>query len=192
MSSSGNWRNNRYVTKDETDVIQGTVQTLQGTVQTLIHDRETDQRTIQSLQGTVQTLQGTVQTLQGEVQTLQGTVQTFTKQTIQEIVKLKKITKPLRKSTRLEDKLLAKQDELIKNNKFEKGKILEKGFAERLKKKYPDRDTTKWEKYVKFTSGGLKNICNPRLSTSSQFFKNPKATPRYIRLFIQRIYNTRK
>jgi hypothetical protein len=130
--------------------------------------------------------------LQGTVQTLQGTVQTLTKQTKQEILKLKKVTKPLRKSMRLEDKLLAQQDELIKNNKFEKGKILEMGFAERFKKKYPDRDTTKWKKYVKFTSGGVTNWCNPRLSASSPFFKNPKATPRHIRLFIQRIYNTRK
>jgi hypothetical protein len=107
----------------------------------------------------------------------------------QAIDKLNKITKPLRRSKRKEEELLAQQDKLFKSGKFDKCKMDRKIYAPLFKKEHPD-NIAEWDKYILFTKGGIHNSWFRRLSASSSFFKNHKATPRYIRLFIQRIYNT--
>ena len=109
----------------------------------------------------------------------------------QAIDDLNKITKPLRRSKRKEEELLAQQDKLFESGKFDKCKMDRKIYDRRFKQEYPHK-IAEWKKHVKFTNGGLKNLGFRRLSASSPFFKNHKATPRHIRLFIQRIYNTRK
>lgn len=188
MSSSINWRTANHDTtklditefsnyKNNTDK---TIVDLQETVQTLMQYRETDQRIIQTLTRKLNAVS------KGRKIDQKGIAENK-----QAIDKLNKITKPLRRSKRKEEELLAQQDKLFESGKFDKCKMDRKIYAPLFKKEYPHK-IAEWKKYVKFTKGGLNNLGFRRLSKSSPFFKNHKATPRYIRLFIQRIYNTQK
>lgn len=216
MSSSSDWWKNAtaptkldkiefsdYKDKNKKEMVY-----LQRTVKTFMQHRETDQRTIQTLTRKVNALsneqkidQTRIEALESENQTLTRKVNAVSKgrkidqkgiaENKQAIDKLNKITKPLRRSKRKEEELLAQQDKLFESGKFDKCKMDRKIYDQRFKQEYPHK-IAEWKKHVKFTNGGLKNLGFRRLSASSSFFKNHKATPRYIRLFIQRIYNTQK
>ena len=165
------------------------------------------ERRMDEKDGEIETLKGIMDEKDGEIETLKGRMDTQDREmkrlerknkALEEarkydrnrIKNIEDSIEPRRRSRRLQDAELAQQTKMLNDRTFDKRLIKRLDFKPDVLKKFVREGTyhnaTEWRQYVQFSK--RKGI----LSTSSALYKNPEQSPRDLRLYILRLYNTRK
>ena len=155
---------------------------------------ETLKRELRSESGKIEeTLKGIIEELRREIERSNRKTEAVVKGRKVEQSRLKKLedlTESLRRSERIQNNKLAKLVKMIEDETFDKSRIRRSDFTltelKRFEREGTYHNATEWPKFLKFST--VKGY----LSKSSAFYKNPEQSPRDLRLYIHRLYNTRK
>ena len=180
--SRENWRNVHDPTK--VDKIE---------MDKMVRKIERLERELLSGTGEIETLKGTIEDLRREIERSNRKTEAVVKGRKVDQNRLKKLedlTKSLRRSERIQNNKLAKLVKMIEDETLDKSLIRRSDFTRTKLKRFEREGTyhnaTEWIKFVKFST------VKEYLSKSSAFYKNPEQSPRDLRLYIQRLYTTRK
>ena len=151
------------------------------------------ERRMDEKDGEIETLKGRIDTQDREMKRLERknkALEEARKYDRNRIKNIEDSIEPRRRSRRLQDAELAQQTKMLNDRTFDKRLIKRLDFKPDVLKKFVREGTyhnaTEWPQYVIFSK--RKGI----LSTSSALYKNPEQSPRELRLYILRLYNTRK
>ena len=159
----------------------------------LVKRIDEQERRMDEKDGQIETLKGRMDEKDGKIERLERknkALEEVRKYDRNRIKNIEDSIEPRRRSKRLQDAGLAQQTKMLKDETFVKRLIKSLDFKPDVLKKFVREGTyhnaTEWPQYVTFTK------YKKYLSKSSVFYKNPEQSPRDLRLYILRLYNTRK